>query len=59
MVGMKDGLPTGYHFHNVIMGADEVQNKYATYGHAHSTAKNLPMWEVSTDTQLAVDCAHG
>ena len=59
MVGMKDGSPTGYHFHNFFMDADEVRNKYATYGHAKSDAKNLPMWEVSEDTQLAVDCAHG
>ena len=59
MVGMKDGSPTGYHFHNFFMGADEVRNKYATYGHANSAAKNLPMWEVSSDAKLAVDCAHG
>ena len=59
MVGMKDGSPAGYHFRNFFMGADEVRNKYATYGHANSAAKNLPMWEVSSDAKLAVDCAHG
>jgi hypothetical protein len=59
MIEMADGSPTGYHFHNFFMSADEVRNKYATYGHARSGAENLPVWEVSADVKLAVDCAHG
>ena len=59
MIGMTNGSPTGYHFHNFFMNADEVRNKYATYGHARSSAKNLPLWEIHEDLKLAVDCAHG
>ncbi len=59
MYGGADGSPTGYHFHNFFMSADEVRYKYATYGHANSGAKYLPVWEVSPDVKMAVDCAHG
>ena len=59
IIKMANGSPTGYHFHNFFMNADEVRNKYATYGHARSSAKNLPLWEIHEDLKLAVDCAHG
>jgi hypothetical protein len=59
MYSGTDGSPTGYHFHNFFMSADEVRNKYATYGHARSGARSLPVWEVAEDVKFAVDCAHG
>jgi hypothetical protein len=59
MYGGTDGSPTGYHFHNFFLSADEVRYKYATYGHAKSEARYLPVWEVSADVKLAVNCAHG
>ena len=57
-IAMIDGSPSGFHFHNFFLNADEVRYKYATYGHAKSAVMEKPVWEASPDVQLAVDCAH-
>ena len=57
-IGMIDGSPSGFHFHNFFLSADELRYKYATYGHANSEAMEKLVWEAHRDVQLAVDCAH-
>ncbi|KAL3777300.1 hypothetical protein ACHAW5_004680 [Stephanodiscus triporus] len=59
MFSGSDGSPTGYHFHNFFMSADEVRNKYFTYGHAIHDATKKPIWDLHEDIKLAFDCAHG
>ncbi|KAL3757822.1 hypothetical protein ACHAWU_006130 [Discostella pseudostelligera] len=56
---MKDGSPTGYHFHNYFSSAEAIHVKYHTYGHAAHDAMDKPIWELHEDIELGVDCAHG
>ncbi|KAL7462135.1 hypothetical protein ACHAXS_002528 [Conticribra weissflogii] len=54
-----DGSPTGYHFHNFFNSGEEIHVKYRTYGHSIKDAMEMPIWDLSPDLKLAVDCAHG
>ena len=58
-VAGKDGSATGYHFHNYFESAKEIHWKYLTYGHAHGSGGDRPIWEVHQDIELGVQCARG
>mmetsp|Transcript_2515 Transcript_2515/g.5495 ORF Transcript_2515/g.5495 Transcript_2515/m.5495 type:complete len:894 (+) Transcript_2515:69-2750(+) len=53
-----DGSPTGYHFHNFFNNGEEIHVKYRTYGHSIKSAMEMPLWDLSADLKLAVDCTH-
>ena len=52
--------PTGFHFHNFFMSANEIRFKYSTYGHVDRAARYQSLRDIdSVDLTLAVQCALG